>query len=157
MDFLVKVYEQNRNSVENRPIFDKFIKILKMCVQFICVEFWLCTIACCAYPAATYYFSHGTVLVQIQPWFLPTTNANSYLSYSLNIFYEFVAVCYAAASYSFFDSLLALQILHVILLTNILRHKIQMLNKMVETKEWSHSEIGVNLRNTILLYEEMRT
>lgn len=158
LEFLINVYEQNRNNMDDWHIFNDFIKILKFCVQFIFVNFWLATIACSAYPALTYYFSNSQRVLPV-PFYLPGTspasNANSWLSYSLNLFYGLGAVCHGSAAYIFHDALLALQILHLILFTNILRHKIRILNEMVEMKQHPQIEIGVNLRNIILLYEEM--
>lgn len=159
IEFLTNMYEQNGRTADNRQIFADFTKLLKLFVKFLIVDYSLCIVAYHVSPVVVHYFGAQSEWKTMLPWFLPgtspETNSNSWLSYWLNMCYQSPAVLMGGIAYAFFDVLLAVLILHTILLTNILRTKVQTIDEKISTAEWRPLEIYLNFRNLILLHDEM--
>lgn len=91
------------------------------------------------------------------PYYLPGVPTDSAYGFELNTIWHFWALAYCPLSYTFFDGLNAILVLHVLLLTNVLCNKIRIINEMAGDKQRSQSEIFENMKNMILLQMEMRS
>lgn len=157
LKYLAKIYEQNQNSAENLSIFSKFTQILTFLAKLIIMDYAVCVSAFVLSPALTYLFIDSVEL--ILPWYVPGTSRESTIELVVNLFLQGAAMSYAGISYAFYNVLFVVQILHVILMTNILRAKLRAISQLAEAnaaKEIAaHTGALINLRNVILLYTEL--
>lgn len=101
------------------------------------------------FPVILYYFD-STKLAPIAPMCLPWTTLDDY---AINIIFQIVSVFYGFIAHTFFDTIFLFQILHVILLTAILRAKIRRMAAMMG-KGPSDFKLKIILRNIIQLHIE---
>lgn len=150
---LIRVYEQNEHHIENRLCFIRFARILKISSQLLIINYIGGVLLCVCNPAILYYLN-GTREV-ITAVLLPGTAIETNLQYGLNLAYQFYIIVSAGFIFTYFDLLFIVQLLHVMLMTNILRHKIVAISKMAATNE-SQMDVSLNLRNIINLHIELR-
>lgn len=74
-----------------------------------------------------------------------------------NFLFQTVLSGWAATSYTFFDVLFTIQVIHVSLLANILREKIKALRRIAAIRKPNRMEIVVNLKNIFKCHKEMLT
>lgn len=153
VQFLTQIYEENQRTLENQHLFDEFINILSICIKIMMLNFvCLMTTVVCS-PLIAYIFFSDAMLEPILPYYIPGTGPNSY--FALNIIHQLYGSFIGLAKYISFDILFAVQCLHIILLTKILRNKIRAINQMLTARKQNHFEIMVNFRNIIELHKEM--
>lgn len=150
--FLSNVYEENVGSSENWPIFDRFIKILSICIKLLIGEYLVCSTLCILFPGVYYLATNLKML--IAPIFLPAMSIDSPDHFAFNIIDQVFRVYLAAFILILFDTIFTLQMLHVILLTNILRHKIRAINEISVVRVPSSLEIMINLKNVVKFHVE---
>lgn len=152
IQFLTKIYEDNKATTENQPAFREFMKVLSICVKTMMFNYLFCMTTVICSPIFTYLLS-DSVLEPFLPYYLPGTGPNSY--FALNLAHQLYGSLVGLAKYISFDILFAVQSLHIILLTNILRNKIVAINQMMEARKPNGLDIYVNFRNVIELHKEM--
>lgn len=151
ISFITKVYKENVDVVENSQVFSTFVTIYITAINILII---IC---------ATVYFSHVLLPLAVYPFtdtwqpIIPIylTTSRSTVCVILNYCIQFIEFFFGSASYVFFDLLLAFLILHVILLTRILRKKINDIKLMALAKNPSYFDIKMNLRNVIMLHSEL--
>lgn len=153
IDFLSEIYVQNLRTIENVDVFDKFIRILQKCVKIVIFNYSSCVISFYLSPLIIYYATGS--IDPIMPLFLPGTSPDTHLGYGISTCYHLFAIFYAGCVYIFYDVLFAVQVLHVILMTNLFRHKIRGINRMASIKQPSRLEIVLNFRNAMMLHNEI--
>lgn len=140
-------------TLENNETIDSFIKILQTCSKVIISNYSICVVSFYASPGIIYLIT-GSVDT-IMPNFLPGTSPDTVWGCTLSTIYHIYAIFCAGSVYIFFDVLFAVQVLHVILLSKILRNKIRAIDDMVDVEHPSHYTIMVNFRNVLVLHNEM--
>lgn len=153
INFLKQIYEANSNTLENQDAINWFIKILQTCSKIIISNYSICVISFYASPAIIYLVTGSADT--IMPIFLPGTSPNTVWGCTLSTIYHIYAIFCAGGVYIFFDVLFAVQVLHIILLSKILRNKIRAIDAMVDVEHPSHYEIMVNFRNVLVLHNEL--
>lgn len=153
INFLKQIYNSNLKTPENQAIFTEFSKILRFCARLIIFNYSFCVASFYLSPMIIYFVTGSAE--PIMPLFLPGTSPESVTDYCINTVYHIFAIFCAGAVYIFFDVLFAVQVLHVILMTNILRNKIRAINDMVSAKNQSRFEIIVNFRNIMIIHNEI--
>lgn len=157
LKYLARIYEQNKKSAENWEIFSKFTQILTFLVKLIVMDYAVCVSAFILSPALSYLFIGSVEL--ILPWYVPGTSRQTTIELAVNLFLQGAAMTYAGVSYAFYNILFVVQILHVILMTNILMAKLRSISQLAEAnaanKNTAHAGALMNLRNVILLYTEL--
>lgn len=153
IDFLKQIYETNLKTLENQRVLVNFTKILRTCVKLIIFNYTFCVSSFYLSPVIIYSVTGSAD--PIMPLFLPGTSPDSMVGFTISTIYHLFAIFCAGAVYIFFDVLFAVQVLHVILMSNILRNKICAINEMVTAKNPSHPEIIVNFRNVLIIHNEI--
>lgn len=154
--FLADVYEANLKTNEHRCIFDRFIKHTKRFVKWV----WFCGVFIFASyvisPALLYLFDN-THLEPMIPWVLPGTSSSSddMTDYLINTAYNVYAIFCGVGVYGLYALIFAFLLLHVSLLTDIIRHKLKAIDQIAAAERPSIYEIKINLRNIVLIHNEV--
>lgn len=153
--FLTQIYETIENNIENSFSSSRFAKILKVCAELIMLNYGCCILACITCPIIIYLLSGAHELMI--PIYMPGMSLDSIEHYALNMIPQPFLSIYSGIIYAYFDLLFVIQMLHVILMTDILRQKVRAISEMAAaSRQISHYEISLNLRNVINLHIEMR-
>lgn len=153
--FLIQIYEQNKSPIENYLSFHRFEKINKICAQLILLDYGWCFIVIITSPLMIYMLSGSRET--ILPIYFPGMSLDSIQHYIINMIPQSFLCALSAVIYAYFDLLFVVQLLHVILMTDILRQKARAISQMAAaSRQTSHVEISLNLRNVINLHNEMR-
>lgn len=154
IQFLRNVYKRNIGTMDNGSVIDDFVKLLRFLIKCLLLECGFCAMSYASSPLLIYICTGE--LEPIFPWYLPGTKPNSTVDYIQNLPYQSFANYSAAGIFTFFDAMFTFQMVHVTLLSNILRSKIWTINQMVTDKNPSSTmNVRINLRNLILLQKEM--
>lgn len=151
---LKQIYIPNLTTSENGQIFNGFAKTLRACAKLIASNYTICVVSFYASPAIIYLVT-GSV-DPIMPIFLPGTSPDSHWGYAISTVYHVFAIFSAGCVYIFFDVIFAVQILHVILMSNILTNKIRAINGMAaEASNSCRLSMLLNFRNVLAIHNEM--
>lgn len=150
------MYEQNLVSQNNWKIFDRFVIILGVFLKLIIFE---CTVVCLSFiisPIILYALDNSKLELNVPfPFFLPGTSPDSFYDFELNVIYQSLGTLIISIFYAFFEMIFVIQILHVILLTNLLKSKIKTLNNINGESEACRVKVNKDLVKIILLHNEL--
>lgn len=154
-DLLDNVYRQNWNGHKNQEILNRFTKMLMRFLRFVFIN-------CAASLAGAIFFTiiwnrYSTEYRCFMPAHLPGVPIGTADGFAVNAIWQLGVFAYAGSTYAFFDGLNALLMLHVILLTNILRSKFQTINELAADQRSSQAEIRERIKNVIVLQNELRS
>lgn len=154
IDRLKRIYQPNLQTTENLAIFDRFTRILRTCAKLIASNYMMCVVSFYASPAIIYFVTGSAD--PIMPLFLPGTSPDSVRGYIISTIYHIYAIFCAGCVYIFFDVAFAVQILHVILMTDLLMNKVRAINDMAaDGKRNCSLQVLINFRNVLMLHNEM--
>lgn len=88
---------------------------------------------------------------------LPGTSPGNVRDFTINIVYQMIAFYVGILKYTYFDILFLFQMLHIILLTNIMRSKIGAVSDMASMKQVGSNifKIDINMRNVVMVHMEI--
>lgn len=157
IEFLKNIYIKSQRSGDIDGVFASFQNTLRQCVTIIIVGYsWSCIIIAST-PLILYSFDNSIVQPMV-PVCLPGTSIyRSAYDYALNCLFSFLILLYGHIVQIHFDALLIIQVLHVILLSNILRQKVNCINGYTldgQDKMAAHFEMKINVRNIVLCHNE---
>lgn len=155
IDFLDRVYGQNVKSTANKVTFDDLLGKLKLIIKLIFTAYITICFLFLLSPAIIYIVTG--VFYPMLPLFIPGTGPDSFSGIALSSIYHCCAIINSVITYYFFDAIFAFQILHVALLSNIIRNKVQEVNRLVSVPNSSSLEIKIKFRNLLLIHNEMIT
>lgn len=152
-DTLTKIYQQNQNILENQSIFKRFMDIFEPFIHFVMIEYAIVTISAAISPGI-YYLFNGTI-EYMAPFFIPGLSIDSW-----QCVWHFVLQAYLVVNtgffYGYFDLLFFIQVLHVVLMIQILGKKVRAISRQCGTKRRKRRvEAAMNLRNLIDLHNEV--
>lgn len=154
IDKLKLIYLANLEATDNLAIFDRFTRILRTCVKLISSNYIMCVVSFYTSPGIIYFVTGSAD--PIMPIFLPGTTPDSVRGYIISTIYHIFAIYCAGCVYIFFDIAFAVQILHVILMTDIMINKLRTINDLaLDTRNNRQLEILANFRNILLLHNDM--
>lgn len=153
--FLHNVYQQNEMGDENRPIFDKFSKLLVTTVKIIFLDYANAMIMLTVAIFALNFFN--SEYVYLLPFYFPGIPSDTAIGFKLNTAWQFGLSFYSTMAYAFFDGINAFLILHLLLMSNILSNKVHLISEMAAEKQPSELELLRRIKNVILLQNEMRS
>lgn len=128
---------------------------LRPCIKLVFFNYSACIASFLLFPALIYIFTGS--LVEIVPLNVPGTRMYSSTGYALNSFYHLFVLMSALGEYIYFDASFTFQMLHVFLLSNIIKNKIQEINRLVSVRKSSPALIKLEFRNLFLIHNEMLT
>lgn len=149
--FLSAIYKQNLHNEENWPVINDFVKLLTTCVQILIADYVFAVLSAFSGPAIIYFLDGEREL--IIPTCFPGTSLASMADYALNITYQAFVCIACGCIYLYFDMLILVLVLHVSLLTDILRKKMRRV--MAAEKQLTHLEITMSFRNFINMQNEL--
>lgn len=129
------------------------MKLLRLCIKLMIICYSILATGVVLIPPISYYLD-PTKLEPIIPVCLPWTSLDTTSEYILNLIYQGLCIIYGLIAYVFFDIIFLFKILHVSLLTNILRKKIGSITEML-TEKAPDIELKINIRNIIQLHKEV--
>lgn len=156
MEFLSRVYEQNQNIKQNWPIFDAFEKLLNKCFDTVMLFYLIAFVGGLYGPfivsMAMYFVYDDRYLVM--PLVIPGTSLEIDDHYELNMILQLLIGQFCSLIYVYFDAISVLQMMHVILMANIVCHRIRATEIILLAKQPSHADVKINLRSVIQLQTE---
>lgn len=152
-EVLHKIYQQNQHVFENQLLFQRFVDILEFLVTFMFIEYAVTYLVALMTPGISYLFTGTVEYVSVA--FVPGLSLDSWHCIFHCIFQE-ILHSNSIFVYCYFDLLFVVQVLHVILMTNILCKKIRAISRRIKVKRRNRRlEIALNLRNLIKLHNEL--
>lgn len=152
--FLSKIHQQNQDSLTNQWILLKFITLLEFVANSLIYYYATAGVMATAMPIALSMMTD--IKEYIIPIELPGLPLNNAWQYPLNLGYQ---ACFVpnALFYVYFDFMLVVQVMHVILMTAILNKKLRSINRMIARRHRRNRRIDLelNFRNIILLHNEL--
>lgn len=136
-------------------MFEKFISKLKLCVKFVFYNFSVCLLGYFMSPGLIYLLK-GSVDF-ILPAFIPGIDPFSNWGYPITTIYHIYIGFLSVGVYLFSDGLFTVQVLHVSLLSDILRNEIRKIDKLVASSNASATWTRIHFRNLLMLHNEMVT
>lgn len=155
MDFLDHVYSRNAKSAFNRETIENFMSKLRPCIKLVFFNYSACIASFLIFPVLIYMFT-GT-LVEMLPLIVPGFNLDSPGGFALNSVYHLFLLASALGVYIYFDASFTFQMLHVFLLSDIIRNKIEEINRLVSIRKSDAMLIKIEFRNLFLIHNEMLT
>lgn len=152
---LETIYLQSAANEGNIMILTKFVRLLKRSISFIFTNFILCQTAFITAPGLIYLLTGSVLLILPSP--IPGVDHTTTFGYILNMLYHACMVSLAAGLYIYSDGLLTVQVLHVILMSNILRKRIQDVSVMSSPESPHRSAVHIHFRNILILHNDMMT
>lgn len=153
LNYLKTVYEKKYKTYENWPIFINFISLLKPCVKIMVINYAVCTVSFIVGPIIVYIFSN-TAMEPLLPYFFPGLSPNCRVTFAINYIQQIYVMLYAFGAFTLHNVLFFVQILHVILLTNIQKTKIWRISRMAAAPEPSYLKISMYLRTIVIAHNE---
>lgn len=154
LKFLSKIYEQNRQTIANRIVLSRFGRILYFCAKLLLIDYIVVGILAILSPALLYYFAN--IKEYIAPVWLPGLPLNYCHEYPINMLFQALIVYCGCIYYLYFDILFVVQVLHVILLVEIMRQKVREISTMaINRQRFNAIDIKFNVRNIILMHNEL--
>lgn len=149
LQFLDQIYAQMpQHDIEQRMIFDKFIKTLRkpLVIMFIIYA----TIHTIAFVGLMLWNVFSVEYRYVAPIYLPGLPVDTTDGFELNMIWHFCVSLYAAITYSLFDGLNVVLLLHVLLLTNLLRHEFRGIDHVASTaRHMSDVEVLRGFKNAV--------
>lgn len=149
LEFLDQIYAQMPvHSIEQQSIFDKFTKTLRL-------------------PLIVLYTIYGTSLIMVigglilwnifdveyhymAPMYLPGVPSDTADGFELNSMWHFSLIFYVGCVYGLFDGLNIVLVMHVLLLTNLVRHEFRQINVVAdEACHLSDAELLRRFKNAV--------
>lgn len=152
-EILTKIYQQNDKTAENQSIFQRFIDVLEIALQFIIGAYAFALLVVLIGPIILYFFTNidGYLLITL----IPGLSLDSWHRLVHSIFQGIIAI-ECAAIQGYFDVLFVIQVSHIVLMGEILRKKVRAISRRLGVKQQKRRmEIAMNLRNVINLHNEM--
>lgn len=153
MTFLHEIYDRNHYASDNWPIFNAFVRMLGIFVRLLFVFYAIGVVGILLGPGVIYLFD-GTRQLFV-PVYFPGMSFDNNGHYALNMGYQLISIGFASGSYLFFDLLFVVQLLHVILLTNIMCQNVSTIERMTSAKRSSPLEISKSLHNVINMQNDL--
>lgn len=153
LNYLKTVYETKYKMIENWPMFINFVNFLTRCVKILVLNYAVSTIAFILSPIIVRVLSYST-LEPILPYYFPGLSAGSPLGFAFNYLQQVYVMLYAFGAFTLYNVLFLVQILHVILLTNIQKAKIRRISKLAAAPKPSYMRTSMHLRSIIIAHNE---
>lgn len=153
--FLDIIYERNRFGQENQKILNEYTKLLTTFLKIMFLDYAVSNGS--ALIATILLNILSSEYVYVLPVYLPGLPIDSADGFELNSIWQLISCVYAATAYTYFDALHALLVLHVHLMTNILRNKVRIISEMAAEVRPSQKEIFERIKNVIFLHNELRS
>lgn len=142
------------NGIEHH-ILNKFTKFLSIFLRILLIDY-----ACSAAILLT------TVIVvnmfsseyfYVAPIYLPGVPIDTASGFVLHMIQHCSSMVHGFTTYAFFDGLNVLLVLHVLLMTNILREKVRIISEMAAEKQPSQQQLFESIKELIFLERELRS
>lgn len=130
------------------------MRILKIWAKIMIIQYIGCSTIFITSPLVVYILT-GKTYEPILAWYLPGTEIARIPDYLINLLLQAMTAALDGLTYAYFDLLFIIQILHMILLTTILQHKMDEINTMILAKSNETPMINLHFRNIIMLHNEM--
>lgn len=152
-NYLKTVYEKKYKIVENWPIFLNFIKLLKTCLKIMLMNYLICSISFMLSPLILYSIG-DSIIEPIFPYYLPGLTSGSQFGFALNYLVQIMSLAYSCGMFVFYNVLFIVQVMHVILLTNIQKTKIRRVSQMAVERRPSYMKTSMFIRQIIVAHTE---
>lgn len=123
IDFLEQIYRRNYAGTENQTIFRRFGRIIEPIALFICGDYIWIFILVTTTPIVI-YFVNGAKHIII-PAMIPTLNNDIAWQWAINLIFQAYLSLMTCMCYAFFELIFVVQVLHVMLLAQILAKRIR--------------------------------
>lgn len=158
MDFLISVYERNNSNRRAWPIFDTFINTLSKCMQAYFVFYAFALTGAVHVPfvilLAIYLVIDRRFLAY--PLIIPGTSTDIDTEYEINLIFQLFMGFFAGAVQIYFDAIFVIQLLHVVLMANIVCDKIRASERVLLARGSSQTDVFMCLRRVIQLQNDLR-
>lgn len=149
INYLCNLYERKYKAPENLAIFDSFLKQLTLCLRILGTNYSICAISFIISPVIDYILNGWTVLEPIVPYFWPGMSLDNTVHFGINFVQQAISMCYTGLIYIFYNLVFVFQVLHVILMTNMLKANIRIVSKLAHEPKPSFLKISMYLRTII--------
>lgn len=132
MDFLSRIYDEHQHHKQSWSIFDAFIKNLNIYLNTVFVLYTFTYIGCLCAPfvyAVVMYVVYDERTLFVMPIVIPGTTFDDH--YVANLMFQVFACNVSVGIYMYFDAVFVLQLVHVILMANIVRQRIRVTEQML--------------------------
>lgn len=156
MGFLSRFYEQHQHNQRTWPIFDAFVMNLRIYLNAVVVLYALLYIGCICAPLVNSLIMYTVYDARIflLPIVVPGTSLDE--QFVPNLLYQFFICNMSVAIYMYFDAIFMLQLVHVILMANIVRQRIRVTERVLMAERELTSDLRTSLRSVIELQNELR-
>lgn len=151
IEFLSAIYKQNQHDAENQAVLHRFVNYLTFGSKALIGAYIFAVLAAFSGPAIIYLLDGGREMMI--PTCIPGTSADSVGGYSVNIVDQTLVCLASGFIFLYFDLLILIMVMHVSLLTDILRQKVRMVSS--REQRLSHQQITANFRNIIGMQKEL--
>lgn len=150
---ITNIHKQNSKTYEPHSAYVRIMHRLTILINLLMAIYMLGVIGIYVCPLILYKL-YGTRQL-ILPMYFPWMSLESDIDYWINIMYQAWMLPCGGAFYAYFDILFVILTMHVNLMNDILCEKVRALNDIITAKKPSQIGITLNLRNLILLQEEL--
>lgn len=149
------IFKQNVSTMENYNVFSHFTRWLSIMSKCMYVQYFCSAMIFAFAPFLYYPFSREWIYML--PIFIPGVDKDSTHGYIIMSCFHGGQCIAAFFVYSCIDTSFAVLVGHVILMTRLIRNKIQALNRMVTEKRHGNSDLVMwrHFRNIIQMQKEL--
>lgn len=146
--FLRSFYQRNESSIQNKATINGFGDILTKAAQMVIINYVFCTMMCFVSPICVYLWSGSRV--DILPIVVPGTTFVAPLEYAFNLVVQSFFVFVACTNFLHYDLLFLVPVLHIKLLTDILRQKLRTIGREDDAKRVACMTKAIVLHNELI-------